>query len=134
MNQLEYDICLRVYRGEQDIEQHATPEENAILSACRKQRWLGVSETGNHWVTQLGRAAMLAYCDALQEQSYQQYLDDEKHHHQTALAAKESRKSFCRELVVASLGGIIGSLFTILIQNLGKALDFLKLVCKNWHL
>lgn len=129
MNRSEYEICLRVYRGEHDIEDHATAEENAILAACRRKKWLRVSETGIHTVTQLGRAELLAYCDALQEQNYQKYLDDEERRRVEAQVPRKNCKQFCRDLVIASLGGAIGTGIVLLVQNFSKITDFfLKLL------
>ena len=124
MNQLEYEICLRVYRGENDIEYHSTPEEDAILAACRRKHWLRVSETGIHTVTDLGKAELLSYCDALQEQSYQKHLADEEKRRVDALTPGKNRKQFCRDLVVASLGGAISAAIIFFIQNFSEILDY----------
>lgn len=129
MNSLEYEVCIRVYRGEGDIEHHSTKEEDAILAACRRKHWLRVSETGTHSVTDLGKAELLAYCDALQEQSYQKHLDDEVKRRNDALTPIKNRKQFCRDLIVASLGGMISAGAILFIQNFSEILNFfLKLL------
>lgn len=133
MNQLEYEICLRVYRGENDIEYHSTPEENAILAACRRKHWLHVSDTGIHTVTQLGKAELLSYHDGLLEKKYQEYLNGEEERRLIELAPGKDRKQFRRDLIIASLGGVISGSVILIIQNFGKVVDFLKKIIDSFH-
>ena len=82
MTDEQFEILQRIYRGEHDIEDRSSREENDIIESCIQERWIRVTSSCNLDVTRRGSLAMGAHLDACQHKS-----------EQDAKAEAESRKA-----------------------------------------
>lgn len=88
MTDEQYEILQRIYRGEHDIEDRSSREENDLIESCLRQRWLRVTSSCNLDVTRRGTLAMGEHLDARQQMAEQE-----------AKAKSENQKSNFRNLI-----------------------------------